>query len=80
MPRNPVPAALKVAAIDEPLALAMEDDDLVPEGAFGIDNGDVGDGEIEPGPIRLDIRPDDASGVGARADFAPDSILTCWST
>ena len=57
MARNPLAVAAQGAADLEPAPQAVENDDLVPEGSLCIDDHDIGDGEIDPRHVAVEIGP-----------------------
>lgn len=62
--RDALAAMVKFAAALMPLAQAMQDHHLVPEGAFGLDGRDVGNCQVEIRKIAGHIGPYDGCRVG----------------
>ena len=77
VPRHALAALTQLASPIVPAAQAVEDDDLVPERATGIDGRDARDTQVEVRQVSRDIGRHGWSGAcGSRADFAPASIFT----
>jgi hypothetical protein len=53
--RDALPAVPQFAAAVVPLSQAVQDDDLVPEGALRLYGGDVAHGQIQRGQILCDV-------------------------
>src|ERR1035437_7676849 len=58
VPRYALPSSLQLATAVPPPAQAMQDNNLVPEGATGVNGRHVADCKIKVRKIVRDIRPD----------------------